>query len=1477
MTNCKKLFRFVKNSLSLVIAFSIILSVFAISGISFGVSAATSAGAFYLNTSQNSVWSGKSNITARFAGSSGNVLSGGNFVALSGKTDIYSVTAPSGAVKLEISMASFPQPNTVVKDGYHRVFLNSASVLSKDSKSYEYTNPYIHYYTGSTASETGTSWPGVKMTRISGSSYYYADIPNVYRQCNFSTQTSSMQTQYQTVDLDMVFYGDTAYYNGSAWVNPRIRSIDLSSVSNGENVVYIDSDEKLTLSRYNYANNNIAKKKVYVYNENWSSNSSVYATYDFNDPYKTTVTLTKDTYNGHVVFKGEIPEGANVRFHPNPSDLRGASSVTSYPVSGGFDGSAYNANTATYKITASSEDWIKLSQISNISYDAIVPNNFGSSAGIVGVDATYIDYWSDMERERGYLQCQGNENLYDYWYQFDDFNNYISNYAKPYSATWKYPLYFGNMYKGEEHYDAFKSHAGSLTNINNYDENYYYAVNNSNGMFWGGGNYNQSLQGLAYKKLDSNGDLQAASGVKMPYFDASTLSTAKYNNKRVASVYKSYFPFRYTTDSNGVTTYKFTSKNATDNVYFNWSNTTPTSINYGAGKNYGINDELSKFGGTSNGYGIFPFNNTAATSGGKASNYNIDYGFGIRLDIDFRVPKNGTVDGSTNGQPVLFEYLGDDDLWVYIGEDKKGANADLVLDMGGDHKESTGRINFKTMTAEVDDVFADYSDNTTTASKVPSDEFWVKTGSYADFCLHVWQDTSVGTLNDGAYFIKPYSTSGGYYKFKRSQLGGNTAVDFEQYMNTSGYLSYIANVSALYGKEWNADGTQASSVTYKTNLGKVTKSFNGGQKLDPNKTYHMVVFYMERGEVESNFSLGFTMTPANNNLKVSKTLDASAVSSAIANDLKKNEKYSYTINDGTGMTGGKGFSLNGSASTLSGSSGSVGGFNLADGGRAAFNNTFKTESQMTVDESIPNKALTYSTSWELVNNKNGKLISSSASGTSSSFKLVDPTDKSSFADLQLDYVNKVEAADLRVSKSTVDEDGITNYDTEQQFRFKIELDLDASGTTYSYKSYPIEYSVDGEDFRTTANGEFSIGAGKTAVLKGIPKGATYRLSEYSAAGFKPYKVSINNKTQISFTSSVEGKVGDNSSVKVINILKPSVSGITVKKTLDGTNYTGSSFAYTLQGLASMATAYDSGDGTKLNTVSSAGTTIKQTKADNGVVTFNGVQYDKKGYYRFKITEDFADSMTENDKTSYVMDKKLVLVEVQVTANELGDLEAQAPVYYIVPSDLAGTVTTDADCAKYFAEQYKASGVAAFENATTKGKVTVIKKNQAGNFVGGTKFAVYKTTGDNGAIGEQVGTTVETSAADGKAVFENLSIFEDGYASAGNVKPQWYVLKEVEPAEGYTPNKTLTYFTLPVYTKDNVLVNSDTPGAVPKYEITYEYTDGAVTMPQTSGGGSKMFLLIGLGVLTTGLMLTAGYVFYDRDQRRKRRARYAARR
>lgn len=1478
----KKLCRTVKKSFSLVLALTIMLSVCAVSGTLLNVFAATSSGQkIYINLTKNKEWKDFSSVTYRFADDDGTVLDTGTVSKNS--SGVFEATAPSGATKIELSSGvNFTLPKTTVAKDFRRIYLYNSNNTYNEAYAYSWVNE----------DDFNAEWPGVAMTKTSSDSdYYYVDVKSSHKNVIFSNKG---ETQTSDLGINDSYSKDNALYDASKsqWTNPFIKTIDISGAS-GDTEFYLTTDGSFKESKYLSVEapdkqSKATYKKVYVSNDDWKSLTKVYATFDYNDAYEGTVELTKDTkdtkVSGSVVFKGEIPAGALLRFHPNEHNLNGASSATSYPTDSGYDGSGYSDNTATYVKTARGEGWTKFSEIDNVNYGAVVENSFKDNPNIVGVDATYFDYWSDMEQANGYLQCQGNDKMYDYWYQFDNFNNYISKIALPHKSDWKYPLYFGNMYKGEEHKKTFTDHAGGLTNINDYDDNYYYAVNNSNGMKWGGGDYNQSLQGLMYNRLDSKGDLQVINGVKAPYFDAEALSTATYNDKRVANVYKSSFPFRTTTDPDGVTTYEFTSKDATDNIYFTWDGLTPTKINYGAGEQFGVHDDLGKFGGTENGYGVFPFNNTQNTSTGKGTNYNLNYGFGVRLDIDFRVPKDGLL---ADNKPATFNFSGDDDLWVYIGEDSTGADAELALDLGGDHKEASGSINFNTMKATADDVFADYSpSSSSTKATVPDGEFWVKTGDYASFCLNVWQDKSVGKHNQDGYFVDPYETSDGFYKFKKADLGKNTEVNFCKWKNigTGGKLTEDLTLSDLYGKMWNGDGTEYTAEVWLHPIIRkaVTKEINGGNKLDPNKTYHMVVFYMERGEAESNFSVNFTMTPANNDLKVTKALDTGDVVSEISDDLKANETFDYTIKENGNDTSGKGYKLTKSDESTSNETLSNSGLKLKDGYMADFDNSFKTGNKMKVNESTNSSKLTYTTNWELVNNRVGSTIDS-GSTTNSEFKLVDDKDDSAYAQLQLNYTNSIVTAPLEISKDVVGEDGKTDYDTDQQFTFAIALDFDGDGSTYDYKTYPLEYQLKEKGasdysstaYRTPLDGSFTIKKGESIKLLNIPVGATYKITEKRVIGYVPYKVG----NQSFDDGTLDGTLAETgNALNFINKVNPTNIAISVNKTLDGQAYSGSKFGYTLTGLGSMDTTKLDTDGKtfiKTNSAATVSTNLK-TPDKNGKVEFKNLKLVTAGVYRFKITEALAEGENASD---YIMDTNTWLAEIELLEN--GKV---TPPRYIKVSSSAIKDKTDAELATYF--NNPSSEKAVFENETTHGSATVNKKNQTGGNVSDTEFAVMKVSREDIFTADDINTIIKDASmkthmaskktdSNGQAVFDNLTIFKDGQGEftktngnvvwsdssdnyiSGTSTYQTYCLFEYKPSEGYTPNYTLSYFTLPVEGK---------------YDVTYDYVDGAITMPSASGDGMNGYFVLGLSVAGLAVTMFTGYAIYYGKGRKKRRAR-----
>lgn len=1480
----KKLCRTVKKSFSLVLALTIMLSVCAVSGTLLNVFAATSSEQkIYINLTKNKEWKDFSSVTYRFAKDDGTVLSTGTVSKNS--SGVFETTAPSGATRIELSSGvKFTLPEKTVASDSRRIYLHNSNTYNE-----------AYAYSWITDTDCNEKWPGVAMNKLtsSDSDYYYVDVKSSYKYVIFNSKGNN---QTSNLSINDSYSTDNALYDASKsqWTNPFIKTLDLSGAS-GDTEFYLTTDGSFKESKYLSVESPDKQSKaiyktVYVSNDDWKSLPEIYATFDYNDAYEGTVELTQTTVNGHVVFSGKIPTDAVLRFHPQEPNLNGASSATSYPTDSEYDGSGYNDNTATYVKTARGESWTKFSEIDNVNYSAVIENSFKNNPDIVGVDATYFDYWSDMEQEKGYLQCQGNGNTEDYWYQFDNFNSYISGIASNYQSTWKYPLYFGNMFKGDKWYSTFETHAKGLTNINNYDDNYYYAVNNSNGMYWQTGSndkkyYTYSLLGLMNNKLDSKGNLQILDGVKAPYFDAEALSTATYNGARVANVYKSSFPFRTTTDDAGVTTYEFTSKNAADNIYFTWDGLTPTKINYGAGKNYGINDDLGSFGGA-NGYGIFPFNNTTATSSGKGTNSNLDYGFGIRLDIDFRVPKDGLL---ADDKPATFNFSGDDDLWVYIGEDSTGADAELALDLGGDHKEASGSINFNTMKATADNVFADYSpSSSSTKLTVPSDEFWVKTGNYTDFCLYVWQDESVGTPNNGKRYVKPYEVSDGFYKFKKSKLGSNTNAIFCKWQNINdGKLTEDLTLSDLYGKMWNGDGTPYSAdvSSHPTNLGTVTKTINNGTKLDPNKTYHMVVFYMERGETESNFSVNFTMTPANNDLKVTKALDTGDVVSEISDDLKANETFDYTIKENGKDTSGKGYKLTKSDESISSESSetlSNSGFTLKDDYMADFDNSFKTGNDMTVDESTNSSKLKYTTNWELVNNRVGSTIDS-GSTTNSEFKLVDDKDDSAYAQLQLNYTNSIVTAPLEISKDVVGEDGKTDYDTDQQFTFAIALDFDGSGSTYDYKTYPLEYQLKEKGasdysstaYRTPLDGSFTIKKGESIKLLNIPVGATYKITEKRVIGYVPYKVGNQSFDDGTLVGTL-AETGN--ALNFINKVNPTNIAISVNKTLDGQAYSGSKFVYTLTGLESMDTAKQDTDGNTIKTNSTALVSKKSATPDaSGKVEFKDLSLVSAGVYRFKITEALAEGENASD---YKMDTNTWLAEIELL--ESGEVTA-AKYIKVKNSDIEGK--TDAQLATYFNNSSPVEK-AVFENETTHGRATVNKKNQSNNNIKGTEFALIKVSEEGILDADDINTIIknasisshmisEKTGGDGNVVFDNLTIFKDGNGEftksgedvvwnsssdnylKGTSTYQTYCLFEYKPSEGYTPNYTLSYFTLPVEGK---------------YDVTYDYVDGAITMPSASGDGMNGYFVLGLSVAGLAVTMFTGYAIYYGKGRKKRRAR-----
>lgn len=672
-----------------------------------------------------------------------------------------------------------------------------------------------------------------------------------------------------------------------------------------------------------------------------------------------------------------------------------------------------------------------------------------------------------------------------------------------------------------------------------------------------------------------------------------------------ADIYENVeFPF-YQTKRGGVTYYEFDSSQK--NLYFDG-----TDFNY---TDKAVYDTAMSGGGKP---GFFPFNDGNPSDKGK-----LDYGFGAKFEIPFSMTANGKVDGGD----IVFEFSGDDDVWIFI-------DGKLVLDMGGAHSKSDGTINFRTMESTVttgvsdgntNDKYAtvtkpyiynfsdlvDFSDPTQTHTLTM---FYMERGMWESNMklsfnfpqtntLTIDSDTSFEGVNTALLSQTKIAADNNAFSYslenKGSTAAGNSGLVYpETYdvvrsvegqktiLNKAGEPPDTGHTLMLDAAK--AGWTQAYAYTWVTGLpGTYTAMVKDDQTgyfyCDLADTPQNVAFRNTDGGTWTNVNSTEDQSPGTNNLftigdtDTSKSRWTGTWSSYGGSTADPDDNF---VPDGDNWTKVKPSVIHGLYDSFATPKTMTGrGQTVLFGQKIKYVNQFTRGSDMRLlqeealqtpsrsqdnavvyNPSGKNLSDYYTTSWVLEDvdgvvlgygDTNGYITDSlrtNAAGDSFNFSNLDQNDTVRSTAQTVLYTNTVKTADIVFSKKlTAAADAV--MDSETEYSFKVELSNIFGGGDDTFRTYPVDYTVDGVTKTAGNDGIIKIKKGQTAVISGVPVGTKYKVTETDIPeGLKVVSVSGDEtKSILAGTLSQLGVSGE-----FLNDL--SSAQITISKTIDELYY-----------------------------------------------------------------------------------------------------------------------------------------------------------------------------------------------------------------------------------------------------------------------------------------------------------------------------------
>ena len=382
------------------------------------------------------------------------------------------------------------------------------------------------------------------------------------------------------------------------------------------------------------------------------------------------------------------------------------------------------------------------------------------------------------------------------------------------------------------------------------------------------------------------------------------------------------------------------------------------------------------------------------------------------------------------------------------------------------------------------------------------------------------------------------------------------------------------------------DGATRANLTSEKRTKKFTQIKTEGKNTfedimaDDSKVHTLKMFYMERGMFDSNMSVSFNFSPIPSGLTLSKDVDTKPVNDGLKSVVETKDNFDFTVKDNdttrTEYTYEKDYNGTGTERNTT-TDGVVEG--LAD-------NVYAKNFEYTEADDNGNKGLiigtgftitetensNYNTRWFVTDISTGK-TTNRGDGLVSTFKLGDVSSGLTKVNYNVNFVNTPKVGTVNITKAWDGDVPDTLKNTE--FPFKVEVDLDGEADEYGYSAYPLEYTVDGNDYVTDANGNFTLKSGQTAAFEGIPTGAKVKVTETKTTDGKSWVVSgqefkesaavtdgsneiltITNATMtIPSDKVIYVEAGKDTFYKPANV----ETGYTVSNTSDGLTYTDKGF------------------------------------------------------------------------------------------------------------------------------------------------------------------------------------------------------------------------------------------------------------------------------------------------------------------------------